>query len=57
VQIAAKLDEIPKEEYTYDSDSSCYRLTVQKGKKGEFDSFWSELRIDSALFDHLFGDK
>jgi hypothetical protein len=57
VQVAVKLIEIPKEEFSYESDSSCYRLTVQKGEKGEFDSFWSELRVDSALFVHLFGDK
>jgi len=57
VQITAKLSAIPKEEFAYDSDSVCYRLTVQKGEKGEFDSFWSELRVDSLLFIHLFGDK
>lgn len=52
-----KMNEIPKEEFTYDSDSSCYRITIQKGEKGEFGSFWSELRIDNTLFIHLFGDK
>jgi hypothetical protein len=57
VQVEANLMKINKQEFTYDSDSSWYKLTVQKGEKGEFDSFWSELRIDSLMFVHLFGVK
>jgi hypothetical protein len=57
VQVEANLMEITKQEFTFDSDSSWYKLTVQKGEKGEFDSFWSELRIDSLMFVHLFGNK
>lgn len=48
---------ISKADFQYDSDSSCFKKTVQRGERGEFDSFWSEMRIDSTLFVHLFGDK
>jgi hypothetical protein len=48
---------ISKKDFSYDPDSRIYKLTVKKGTEDQFDYFWSELRVDSLLFVHLFGDK
>lgn len=42
----------PKQEFTYDSDSACYRLLSKDPPDWE-----QELRLDSLMFVHLFGDK